>query len=280
MTERDDELAIRRIVVALDASHHSIAALEAAAELAASLKAELEGLFVEDITLLQAAALPAVQEVRFPYDAVAALEPDRLQRELHAQEKQTGQALLAACRSRKIKGSFRVLRGPVTRCVMEMAQGADLLTLGSVGRPLIQRLRLGSTARTVATQSPASVLLVRRNTRLRPPVLVALAGEEKERRTILMAAHLARMTGGYLTVLIVAEQSELAQQLRAQAVEWLRRQRLLVRYQRLADRSTVALTQAVERENGGVFVLSGSVLPSDALQELLEIMECPVLLVR
>ncbi len=280
MTERDDELAIRRILVALDASHHSIAALEAAAELAASLKAELEGLFIEDISMLQAAALPVTQEVRFPFDTVAALDPARLLRELRAQERATGQALVAVCRSRKIKGTFRVQRGQVIARVIEAAQNADLLSLGHVSRPLVKHTRLGSTARAAATQSSGSVLLVRRGTRIRPPVVAAVAGEDTARRTLLMGAHLARMTGGYLTAIIIADGTELAQQLRAQAVEWLRKQRLLVRYQRLSDRGSATLAQAVQREKGGVFVLGGALLTAKAVQELLEALECPVLLVR
>ena len=280
MTERDDELAIRRILVALDASHHSQAALEAAAELAASLKAELDGLFVEDISLLQAAALPVTQEVRFPFDSACALDPARLVREMHAQETQTRRALVAACQARKIKGRFRVQRGPVTLRVMDAAKGADILSLGRVGRPLVQRSPLGSTARAAATQSTGSVLLVRRDTRIRPPVLAALAGEQTARRTLLMAAHLARMTGSYLTALIVADRPEQAQQLRQQAVEWLRKQRLLVRYQRQADRGAATLGQAVKREKSGVFVLDGALLEADALQQLLETVACPVLLVR
>ena len=52
MNERELEPTIRRILVALDASPHSLAALEAASELADALKAELVGIFVEDVNLL------------------------------------------------------------------------------------------------------------------------------------------------------------------------------------------------------------------------------------
>ncbi|MCB0182612.1 MAG: universal stress protein, partial [Caldilineaceae bacterium] len=41
-----------RILVALDASPHSLAALRAAAKLAATVHAELHGLFIEDDRLL------------------------------------------------------------------------------------------------------------------------------------------------------------------------------------------------------------------------------------
>ena len=47
MNERELEPTIRRILVALDASPHSRAALEAASDLALALKAELIGIFVD-----------------------------------------------------------------------------------------------------------------------------------------------------------------------------------------------------------------------------------------
>lgn len=280
MNRRGDELAIRRILVALDASHHSLAALEAAAELAASLQAELEGLFVEDINLLQAANLPVSQEVRFPFDATAALDVARLERELRVQAEQARQALLAACRTRQVKGSFRVLRGQVAAQVLEAAAEADLLTIGRVSRPLIRSTQLGSTARTVATQARGSVLLVRRGSQIRPPVVVFHHSGETAQRTLLMAAHLAQSTGGYLTVLLPACQAERARLLRRQVADWLKGEHLFVRYQQLGDTGVMTLAEAARAEKGGIFVIAGAVLPDETLEALIENIECPVLLVR
>ena len=52
-----------RILVALDASPYSHAAIEVATILAADLRAELQALFIEDIDLLRLAALPFTREV-------------------------------------------------------------------------------------------------------------------------------------------------------------------------------------------------------------------------
>ncbi len=53
----------QRILVALDASSDSRAAVEAAVNLAARFNAELTGIYVEDENLLRLADLPFVQEV-------------------------------------------------------------------------------------------------------------------------------------------------------------------------------------------------------------------------
>ncbi len=58
MNERELEPTIRRILVALDASPHSQAALEAASDLADALKAELVGIFVEDVNLFERSLNP------------------------------------------------------------------------------------------------------------------------------------------------------------------------------------------------------------------------------
>ena len=65
MNDQELEPVIRRILVAVDASTHSLAALEAASVLAEVLNAELVGIFVEDINLLRLAGLPFAREVRY-----------------------------------------------------------------------------------------------------------------------------------------------------------------------------------------------------------------------
>jgi nucleotide-binding universal stress UspA family protein len=78
--EQGGGFTVRRIVVAVDSSPHAQAALDAAAALAARMHAELEGLFVEDIDLLNLAALPFGREFNMatgqarPFDAGALRE--------------------------------------------------------------------------------------------------------------------------------------------------------------------------------------------------------------
>jgi nucleotide-binding universal stress UspA family protein len=59
-------MRIKRIVIAIDASPTSLAALEATAELAARWDAEILGVFVEDTDLLRMATLPFAGEVGSP----------------------------------------------------------------------------------------------------------------------------------------------------------------------------------------------------------------------
>jgi nucleotide-binding universal stress UspA family protein len=280
MNEQDEQLMIRRILVALDASRHSLAALEAAAELAASLEAELQGLFVEDANLLRLAGLPVAREVQYPFVAPTRLDRARMERALRAQAAQARQALATVSERHHIKWSFRVARGEVVLEVLAAALEADLLTLGKASRPLTRRVRLGSTAQAAAEGAPCCVLVLQRDVAMQPPVVVTYDGTPTGQKALTMAARLARQQEGILTVMIVAAAPDTAQRLQAEASDLLRRRGLMVRYRRLRDAGSATLTHAARAERSGVLVLSGAILSQEALQTLLDEVDCPVLLVR
>jgi nucleotide-binding universal stress UspA family protein len=280
MNARNDDVPFRRILVALDSSHHSLAALEAAVELAAGMQAELRGLYVEDVKLLRAADSPATRQVRYPFVSGAKLDPQHMERQLRAQASQARRALAAICERRKVKWSFQVARGEVAHEVVAAAEEVDMLILGRVSRPLIRRIRLGSTALAAAVQAPCCVLLLQRDENIKPPVVVTYDGSPVARRAIKIAARLARRNDGYLAVLIVADAPDEEYRLQAEMADWLRRQGLLVRFRRLPEASVPALIQAMQTERGGVLVLSSTILHLSPLQKLLDETECPVLLVR
>jgi nucleotide-binding universal stress UspA family protein len=280
MRDPNDELAIRRILVALDASYHSLAALEAAAELAASLKAELEGLFVEDVNLLRVAGSPVAREVLYPFVAASRLDRARMERALRAQATQARQAIAAACERRRVKWSFRVVRGEVAPEVLAAALEADMLSLGKASRPLIRRAHLGSTARAAAARAPHPVLLLQRDVSLRPPVVVTYDGSPTAQQALMIATQLAQKAGGYLSVLTLAGATDEMPGLQAEISDLLHGKRLIVRYRQLTDASVATLTHEVRSERSGVLVLSCTILQPDALQTLLDEVDCPVLLVR
>ncbi len=278
MSEQKEEWNIRNILVALDASRHSLAALEAAADLAAGLKAELQGLFVEDVNLLRAASSPIAREVRYPFGAAARLDRSRMERQLRALASQARRALAEACERRHVKWSFRVVRGEVAPEVLTAAKQADLLTLGKAGRPLTRRERLGSIARAAAERSPHPVLLLQRDGRIQPPVAVIYDGSSSAREALRLAASLARHQGGYLAVLVVADSATDEYRLQAETAAWLRQRGLLIRYRRLPRAGVAALVEAVRTVGSGMLVLNRDILPPDRLRRLLDEVDCPVLL--
>ncbi len=140
MSSRSETFAPRRILVALDASVGSFAALEAAADLAGRSQAELLGLFVEDANLFRIARLPSARHVGLPSGADETLDVRAVENQLRAVAARARSALEAAGRRMQVRVTFQVARGHVAREVALAAEEADLLILGWASRPLPRRL--------------------------------------------------------------------------------------------------------------------------------------------
>jgi nucleotide-binding universal stress UspA family protein len=280
MSEQDEGLAIRRILIALDASHHSLAALGAAARLASSLDAELHGLFVEDINLLRVARLPMARELQFPFAAHAPMSPERMRRQLRAQASQARRALASICRRQQIEWTFQVLRGGVSSKVLEEASKADLLCLGRISRPVIRRPGLGSTARAAAMRAQHSVLLISHGARIHPPVVLAYDGSSDAEGALLLASRLTQELGGFLSILVPADASRSSEEIQQEITRRLDGEKLMIHYRQLSGAGVIPLISALQTGGCGILVLSKATLPPDDVGELLDAVGCPVLLVQ
>jgi nucleotide-binding universal stress UspA family protein len=279
-----DELepTIQRILVALDASPHSQAALEAASELADALKAELVGIFVEDVNLLRLAGLPFAREVEYLSGSARPLDSPSMERELRIQAEQARQTLVGVAARRQIRWSFRVVRGQVAAELLTAAQEADLLALGRSSGASTRRVRLGATARMVVAQAPRLVLLLQRGHAICQPVQVVYDASSGARRALATAARLAALTGGDLVVMLLADTPESAQHLQEDVDERLQVQQVKGRYRRLLNPAAEALAQALYTAGGGTLIISADhpLLEGEGLPTLLDAMDCSVVLVR
>lgn len=282
MNKSEKAKRIRRILVALDASTHSLAALEAAASLAASLRAELIGLFVEDENLLHLAGLPFSHEVGSSTATRQPMTTDKMEQELRLQASQARRALEMAAERAHARWSFRIIRGQVTSSVLNAALEADLLAMGRIGRPVSSRSRLGSTARAASIDVKRSVLLMQQGGDINYPVLVTYDGSAPARQALTAAAQLAQASGDDLNVLLLSateEESEpLIQEVEAQLSEF----NISANFQWLSQATVDKLAQIIKSAENCVLVLGGDnpLLKAKAIQELLDETDCPVMLVR
>lgn len=106
-------MTVRRIVVGLDTGPRTRAALEAAAHLAASMQAELVGLFVEDVELLHFAGLPFAREVGYPSASLRPLDVAAMERALRAAAEEVRRTLATVAAHGPLSWSFRTARGAV-----------------------------------------------------------------------------------------------------------------------------------------------------------------------
>lgn len=282
MKENKPDFTIKRILVALDASTHSLAALKAAAELAASLHAELIGLFVEDENLLHLAGLPFAHEVRSPSATSEPIDSDKMEQDLHLQASQARYALEEAAARVNARWTFKVVRGQVTSAVLAEALKADLLAMGRVSRPLMRKSRLGSTARAASAGTRRSVLLMPHSGALNYPVLVTYDGSKAAKQALMAATRLAQASGDMLNVLLLYEAEAEAESLQKEVSEWLEDRGLTADYHGLPQATVSELARLVEAAENCVLVLGGEdqLMRAESIQELLDRTDCPVMLVR
>jgi nucleotide-binding universal stress UspA family protein len=272
----------RRIVVAIDASSHSLAALEAAAELAARLEAELRGVFVEDEQLLQVAELTFLQEVA-PFTAIGRpLERQQVQREMHVLARRAQRAFQTIVERMRLAGDFQVVRGAVVSALLAAADEADLLVVGKASRTSGRPRRLGSTSRAAFSGARCSTLVMQRHGGLGVPILVVYDGSSLARRALEAAVALRAREQDPITVLLPTTAERPPARMREEVVEQLGPRHVPVQVLELAAGNTAALAQAVRTRPCGMLVLPAAIelLEDQAVLTLMEELDVPVLLVR
>lgn len=271
---------IRRILIALDASAGSLAALEAVASLAARLEAELVGLFVEDVNLLRLARLPFARALSTTFAQRRPLATTDMERALRAQAALAEQAMARVSARLGVPWTFRTARGQVAAELLEAAREADLIALGMAGLALGRGMRLGPTARAFLTGAPRPVLLVGPGMVVRPPIVALYKGSTSCARALEIAARFALLEGERLTVVLLAASDAEVQRLRAEAVARISAFGVEAEFRMVVRGDAQSPQRIVRAEGAGTLVLGdGSVHGEEPLQDLLCRLGCPALLV-
>jgi nucleotide-binding universal stress UspA family protein len=271
---------VRRIVVALDASLRSLAALHAAADIAAVWHAELLGLFVEDAELLRLASTPSAIRFLYPSGSEAPLSALFLESELRALAERSRRELMAVAERAGVRWTFRIVRGNVSAEVLLAAAEADLLTLGGGGWSIARRLGLGSTARAAISGARSSLLLVQSRVAPAPAVLAVYDRSTAAEDACRFAARLAATSTCRLTVFLSSPSGPVAREMEEEVVRLLQPYRLRVRLLWLASGDKRDFLHAVRTERGGILVISNQspLLDEEIVERLLRETDHPLLL--
>ncbi len=131
--EDTQQNAIKRILVAIDASPHSLAALETATRFASRFHAELVGIFVEDINLVRLSEMPFSSEMGYYSATRRPINYSEIIRQLKVQARWAQRAIELLAERANIAWSFRTVRGIVASELLSAATEADLIVLGKAG---------------------------------------------------------------------------------------------------------------------------------------------------
>jgi hypothetical protein len=260
-----------RILVALDESPCSAAALTAAASLASELGAELAGLFVEDINLQHLIGLPFAREFSLLSGAGRPLLQGEVERTWR-REAETMQRQLAEAASRlSLRWSFSVARGRVTTAVNTQAKAFDLIVLGKR-----TGIRVMTVTHTTIRRGGAEA-----NVRV-GPVLVLFEDRSVSAQSLELGAALARRNHAELVLLISATSEDAYRTACADAQTALKMREAVGRCVWLGALDGASLVRAAQREAAGCLVLANRerFLTQTAFERVLDEIECPIVLTR
>jgi len=257
MSEPSSMFVVRRILVALDTSPHSLAALEAAANLAAKMNAELLGLFVEDAALLRLAEVPCAREILYFSTAENALTRASMESRFRVQAEQARKALADAARRAHVEWSFRTVRGDVASEVLAAASDVDLLAMGKGGWSLGRKFRMGSTALELSTSTVPVLLLPESGLPPKASLVVYYDGSPAAKRGLVAALQLEDAGMDGITVLLDAANHDEATKMQEEINALAPRDTHNLRYLQIHPDDKASLLRALETVRTGVFVLGG-----------------------
>ncbi|HHY57577.1 MAG TPA: universal stress protein [Chloroflexi bacterium] len=191
------------ILVALDASPHSAAALAAAAEVAAALNLELRGLYVEDVNLLHLCGLPFGLEIGSFTANPRRLEQAHMEREFRIQASLLRKIMADVAGRQRVSWSFKVVRGGVTQEVLSAGSSAHMVSLGRVGTT--PGKRTGSTAQAVVRHTRRPVIVQSAQNALSGPFTVVYLGDPASDHAIELGIQLAKPHSTHIDVLMLGQ---------------------------------------------------------------------------
>ena len=278
--DQREEQAIERILVALDPSAHSRAALAAAARMAMRFRAELMAMFVEDANVRRLSQLSFVQEVGLYTRQCRSVEVGELDRQLRVQAGRMQQAFSVVTRRVETRCTFRQVRGRVVQQVLEAAAEADVVIVGKGAWSAVDTGRLAPDVREILTKAPSSTLVLGAEKSVEPPMRAVYDGTVLGEKALATASRLAE--DGHLTVFVLADDDAEAERLAESAQDWVEGRELELSFQTLSQASVSRLAYLVSHEGEGTLVLPAheGTMEDEALLDFLDETDAPVLLVR
>jgi len=248
---------MRRIAVTLDACQVSSRTLEEAVQLAARIGAQLEGIFVEDIDLIQLAELPFLREFRSVSRSENAINLTRMEQELRVLARRAERLLGEHATRQNVSWSFRIWRGSIDTELLKADTDADVFAL----------TRMGATLAYPTTTKAVSVVF---------------AGTEASTRALETAMSLTTDPYKELNILLPAENEAEAVRLQELATRQLGEHAASADFIQLKDGSLNDMLEVLADSNSAVLIVErdNKMLQAPSLRRSLNNLNCPLLIVR
>lgn len=279
--------AMKSILVALDGSPSSMAALDEAVKWAARLNGMLRGIFVED--KWRSVHYPMRTSIEGGISTPFPLPPDELA-VANEKVKEEGEAIrtafLAATAGRVANASLTTPRGNVNEILIAEARAADLVVMGKRGRndpPDSQKP--GPTTEALIQDALRPVLVVPERGRTEGGVLLAYDGSISVQRAIVPGTLLAKAAGHAINVLTVDDDQAKGRATQAMLKKYLNAHRVRAVFEVARGKPAKEIIRAARSFQSGLIVMGAfgngtfrKLLFGSSTLRVLEATPCPVLL--
>jgi nucleotide-binding universal stress UspA family protein len=276
-----EPICVEHILVALDKSSHSLAALQAAIELASHYHANLKGVFVEDINVLNLAKMPFRKEVGEYTATVREITQDGLSREISVQSRWVTRFFQNTINQTDVNADFAVLRGNIHEIVNIESQACDLVVIGKSGTHPLGRHRFGSTAKALIELHQKPLLLIEENTQLGSPIILMYENSPIGKISLETARDLMD-PAETLMIFLIADDPDVFLKLNTELNQWAFENQIIISIESFKSQAVSRLIGMVERMKTGLFIL-----PHNADSPQIKILESylgeirlPILLIR
>lgn len=196
---------MKRILVPLDASPNSLAALEVAAEMASRQRGEIIGLFVEDSDLLRYTEYSFASELSLCSCRLRPLQRRELELQLRARAERIRRALANAGNKWGVPWRLHISRGAVRSEIQRAALESDLTVLGKAGWSQVLTGRTGSTVQALISGPGGPTLILQQGARIRATVFTVYTGSPLSEWTLSAIPELLQLERIHIIVYIPAD---------------------------------------------------------------------------
>lgn len=271
---------IRKILVAIDTSKHSQAALEAAAALARTMEANIQGIFVRDEVWNRVSRLPSISAINTLTGQISPFEDETMEERIRLLENRLREKLENISRRHKITHSWRSTFGKVEEAILDAAKEADLITIGLKGVSARRKI-LGSSARRIIKLADKPILILKEGLRLGSTITAVYDGSKESKKGIEMALDMTERNESTLTILVVNSHSESLERRNRKLDNLLRGTTVFAEIERLDKPDAGRFLNSVnEQESGLLIVPKDQPLLKRSLPVILNHINCPLLMIN
>ncbi|NBC03576.1 MAG: universal stress protein [Bacteroidetes bacterium] len=280
----DDEtrkkVLVRKILVAIDTSKHSQAALKAAASLARIMEANIHGVFVHDEVWNRVSRLPSVTSVNSLTGQVSAFKDETMQDRVQILENRLRQKLKEISQMHDITHSWQLARGKVGEEILNAARETDLITIGLKGTTA-QRKILGSSARRIIDQADKPVLLLKEGLNLGSTITAVFDGSIESKKGLKLALDLAERNESTLTILMIENDVDSQEGQKNEISNLLRGSTIFPEIKQLDRSDPSRFINSVNLQKTGLLIIpKKQPLLTNSLQVILNHINCPLLMMN